>query len=503
MSAGAEVMCGFGNFRAEVSGVRRVADAAAPTTDQLCIELEVYPDSGEAQTVRFLFSELDKLDLEKWMFGIVYGNKAAKRKLRESIRNDISYRCFSAALPVYYPSTGLFLEPHPAFAAGEQLISSNVSCHGPILLAKPLRLALPEAGTDIPAFLDALDRDPMHRIPAFAYTICAHLRSFWRHAGMETCGVLYLMGPQGYGKTTLAENFCTLYDTDSAIADRYDALSTPAALRQALADARDRAVLFDDVCKSANHQAERQRLNTALDLLRVAANGSPVVKKQGGQAISMACSAGLIITGEFLEATPSELTRCIILNIGKPHSGGTPQDRTLAAGALYAYLEWLVRNTGAELERCRGLLAGGTPPDRMRKNYFQLNFAFDSFLHAIQTPELSARIQELGRRADAVFQQSLSWQEQYLAQRQKNPFSGSLKDCIVLGMRARALQPLSHNGVPCLLPTDLLQFLHRYAPQLQVQEMTALLKKEDLLCLDKSGKSTKKFNGRRFLHLKL
>ena len=493
----------FGNFRAEVAGVRRAADAAVPASEQLCIELEVYPDFGEAQTVRFPLSELDKLDLEKRMLGVVYSSKTAKRQLREMVRNDISRRGFSADIPVYYPSTGLFLEPYPAFAAGEQLISSSDG--GPVLLDKCLHLALPAAGADIPAFLDALEQDPVHRIPAFAYTICSHLRSFWHHVGIGTCGVLYLTGPQGYGKTTLAENFCTLYDTGSTIADRYDARSTPAALKHALADARDRVVLFDDVCASANSQAKRQRLNAALDLLRTAANGSPIVKKQGGQVISTTCSAGLVITGEFLETAPSELTRCIILNIDTPNSGGTPQDRPLAAGALYTYLEWLVRHTDDELERCRGLLADVPPSDRMRKNYFQLNFSFDSFLHAVRTPELAGRIQELGQRADATFIQCLRWQEQHLLelQRQQNPFSKPLRDYITYGICAGMLRPVSHLGVPCLLTEDLLQFLRQYAPRLQVKEMTGLLRNENLLCRDKSGKSTKKCNGHRHLHLKL
>ena len=493
----------FGNFRAEVAGVRRAADAAAPTSEQLCIDLEVYPDSGEAQTVRFLFSELDKLDLEKQVFGVVYSNKAAKGQLRKMVRNDIFRRNFSADVPVYYPSTGLFLEPYPAFAAGEQLISSSDG--GPVLLDKCLHLALPTAGADIPAFLDALEQDPAHRIPAFAYTICAHLRSFWHRAGIGTCGVLYLTGPQGYGKTTLAENFCTLYDTDSTIADRYDARSTPSALKHALADARDRTVLFDDVCASADRQAKRQRLNTALDLLRTAANGSPIVKKQGGQVISMTCSAGLVITGEFLETAPSELTRCIILNIDTPNSGGTPQDRVLAAGALYTYLDWLVHHADDELERCRGLLADVPPTERMRKNYFQLNFAFDSFLHAVRTAELAGRIQELGQRADAIFMQCLNWQEQYLIklQRQQNPFSRPLRDYITYGICAGMLHPVSHLGVPCLLTEDLLQFLRQYAPQIRDIEMTAFLRAEDLLWVDNTGKSTKKINGHRYLHLKL
>lgn len=495
----------FGNFHAEVAGVRRAADATAPTSEQLCIDLEVCPDSGEAQTVRFLLSELDKLDLEKQVFGVVYSNKAAKGQLRKMVRNEISRRNFSADVPVYYPSTGLFLNPYPAFAAGEQLISSSISDTGPVLLDKPLRLALPAASADIPAFLDTLEQDPIHRIPAFAYTISTHLRSFWRSAGIETFAALYLTGPQGYGKTTLAENFCTLYDATSAIADRYDARSTQAVLSHALADARDRVVLFDDVCRSNSRQIERQRLDTAQNLLRIAANGSPVAKKRGNQTVSIACSAGLVITGEFLKTAPSELKRCIILNIDKPNSGGTPQDRVWAGGALHAYLEWLDQHTEDELRRCRELLADVPPLDRMRKNYFQLNFAFDSFLHAVQTQELAARIQELGQRADAIFMQCLRWQERYLIelQRQQNPFSKPLKEYITDGIRTEALHPVSHLGVPCLLTGDLLSFLRQYAPQLQEKEMTALLKGEDLLWRDKSRKSTKKLKGHRHLHLKL
>lgn len=493
----------YGNFLVTVKGIRKPAGNQEAFADQLYVELEISLGYGSPKRVNFLFSDLEKLDLEKKIPGLFYRSAAAKKAFRQTLREDIALLWSTPALPVYYPSTGLFLEPQPAFATGSHVITANGESNAPVLLGHTLHLA--PAVTDIPMFLDSLEQDPSHRIPAFAYTLSSHLRSFWKQAGIETSGVLYLVGPQGYGKTTLAENFCTLYDYGTSIADRYDALSTPSALRHALADARDRVVLFDDVCRSDNKQTERRRLDTALDLLRLAANGSPITKKSGSSTVSLFCCAGLVITGEFLASAPSELTRCIVLNIDKPYSGGTAHDRALASHALSEYLIWLVSHLSEEQARARNFLAKCLASDRMEKNYLLLSFAFDSFLRAIEPSASSQRIQTMSESADRILKSCLENQKIYLAQLQKqqNPFVEPLKEYIRYGIQSHLLQPKFHDGVPCLTTTELVQFLRRFDPHLQVNTMTKLLRGERLLIVDASGKSSKKYLGRRHLHLAL
>lgn len=493
----------YGNFLVTVKGIRKPAGNQEAFADQLYVELEISLGYGSPKRVNFLFSDLEKLDLEKKIPGLFYRSAAAKKAFRQTLREDIALLWSTPALPVYYPSTGLFLEPQPAFATGSHVITANGESNAPVLLGHTLHLA--PAVTDIPMFLDSLEQDPSHRIPAFAYTLSSHLRSFWKQAGIETSGVLYLVGPQGYGKTTLAENFCTLYDYGTSIADRYDALSTPSALRHALADARDRVVLFDDVCRSDNKQTERRRLDTALDLLRLAANGSPITKKSGASTVSLSCCAGLVITGEFLASAPSELTRCIVLNIDKPYSGGTAHDRALASHALSTYLTWLVDHLKEELARASTFLTKWNNSDRMEKNYLQLSFSFDSFLKAINSAASPQRIQALSSAADQIFKNCLEDQKMYLKrlQAQQQPLDRPLKEYILHGIQHQLLQPRRHDGVPCLTTEELLQFLRRYNPRLQMNTMTELLRKENLLFMDRSKKSSKKFMGRRYLHLNL
>lgn len=493
----------YGNFLAAITAVRKPAGSQEAPTGRFYVELEVSLEYGSPKRVHFLFSELEKLDLEKWIPGLFYYSGSAKKAFRQMLREAIALRWSSPDLPVYYPSTGLFLEPQTAFVAGSHVITTNQDFSAPVMLDHMLHLA--PATADISAFLDSLEHDPSHRIPAFAYTINAHLRSFWKLAGIETAGVLYLVGPQGYGKTTLAENFCTLYDQETSVADKYDALSTPSALRHALADARDRVVLFDDICKSDNAQTRRQRMNNALDLLRLSANGSPIVKKRGNQTISLSCCAGLVITGEFLTSEPSELTRCILLNIDKPHSGATAQNRMLASHALSTYLTWLVDHLQEELARASAFLSKWNNSDRMEKNYLQLSFSFDSFLRAINSAVLPQRIQALSSSADQIFKNCLADQKMYLKklQAQQQPLDRSLKEYILHGIQHQLLLPRLHDGVPCLTTEELLQFLRRYNPRLQMNTMTELLRKENLLHMDRSGKSSKKFMGHRYLHLNI
>ena len=493
----------YGNFLAAITAVRKPAGSQEAPTGQFYVELEVSLECGPPKIVHFLFSELEKLDLENRIPGLFYYSGSAKKAFRQMLREAIALRWSSSELPVYYPSTGLFTEPQPAFAAGSQVLTVSKGANVPVLLEHTLHLTTDTA--DISAFLDSLELDPSHRLPAFAYTINAHLRSFWKLAVIETAGVLYLIGPQGYGKTTLAENFCTLYDQETSIADKYDALSTPSALRHALADARDRVVLFDDICKSDNAQTRRQRMNNALDLLRLSANGSPIAKKCGNQTISLSCCADLVITGEFLTSEPSELTRCILLNIDKPHSGATAQDRMLASHALSTYLAWLVDHLQEELARASAFLTKWNNSDRMEKNYLQLSFSFDSFLKAITSAVSSQRIHTLSSAADQIFQNCLENQKMYLKklQAQQQPLLRPLKEYILHGIQHQLLHPRFHDGVPCLTTEELLQFLRRFDPRLQVNTMTELLRKEGLLYMDRSGKSSKKFMGHRYLHLNL
>lgn len=59
--------------------------------------------------------------------------------------------------------------------------------------------------------------------------------------------------------------------------DKLHAGSTPSAMRDALTSACDRLILRDDVCLSTNHTKHRERRDLATQLIRYAANGTPLI----------------------------------------------------------------------------------------------------------------------------------------------------------------------------------------------------------------------------------
>ena len=59
--------------------------------------------------------------------------------------------------------------------------------------------------------------------------------------------------------------------------DKLHAGSTPSAMRDALTSACDRPILLDDVCLSTNRTKQRERRDLATQLIRYAANGTPLI----------------------------------------------------------------------------------------------------------------------------------------------------------------------------------------------------------------------------------
>ena len=115
-----------------------------------------------------------------------------------------------------------------------------------------------------------------------AYTLLTTVRSAVIESGVDLQAVLYITGAQGLGKTTLARRvagFVNNADTDRP-ALLFDAGSTLAATRDAMASARDLPIVVDDLCLSASRAAQQQRKDLGAQLVREAANVTKIIKKE-------------------------------------------------------------------------------------------------------------------------------------------------------------------------------------------------------------------------------
>ena len=229
-----------------------------------------------------------------------------------------------------------------------------------------------------------------------AYTLLTTVRSAVIESGIDLQAVLYITGAQGLGKTTLARRvagFVNNADTDRP-ALLFDAGSTLAATRDAMASARDLPIVVDDLCLSASRAAQQQRKDLGAKLVREAANVTEIIKKApGGQTITLQNVAGVIMTAEFLLENASDVTRCVMAPITQPLDLPDALTPSVMAGAVELFLQHYLLDSENLLCRLHNLLKNNEqipalqncPEQRVRTNLTALYWAFQEFVAIFAT----------------------------------------------------------------------------------------------------------------------
>lgn len=505
------------NFSVGLDRIYQPADNSAGWVLQVTIL-----QGSQWHSLLVAYDKLDQLDIQRLVPGCVYLEQQAKRETIKTIRLLLAeMRQSKEEIGILYLQSGWYSQQSGRIFVAGRAIISEMGMTAPsddLIFGEPAQLHLavdsiltPEKAAE--QLLRSLAAYGEYAIPVFSYTLYSMLHSIWSEANLPTACVLNLIGIQGFGKTTLARNFCALYnDTAGRTADFYDAQSTPASMTRALSEARDRIVVVDDLCKSSSPQEMRKRRDLAAFILRVGANESPVSKMVGNEMVTYTCAGGLVMTGELPWETSSDVTRCVIVDVKKPLRSGNPDERTIAASAAAAYIQWLCVHFSEELSHLKHAYSAFSERVatknlwRLKKSLFQLDWVFGSFL---RFAESAAAISEsaqllLEKTASDIFQRIYSYEER-LVQTIENAQPYRWPQLIIEGARERAFPFKAKSNCICVRSTDLAEFLRLalQAPTLQEQEIINKLKKQGLLLMDKSGKSTKKVSGVRMLNIKI
>lgn len=470
-------------------------------------------------------SNLDRLNLEREALGCICADERG-RATHRIIATFLRAQLAQPNLPrgMYLSQSGWYMlnNRHQYVTGAATPQSITVSTAGgipPPWIAAPTvmqqHLAVdPQLSETVATerLMESLWRQAEIYFPIWSYTLFAVCRSFLRENGLPTGCILYLIAPQGFGKTTAAKRLCQLFD-DSAgmIADVYDAGSTTTALRDALTDARDRPVLLDDICLSTGSANQRKRRELAAQLVRYAANETPLTKKSGKQSRIQMCAASLVVTGEIPFEARSDVTRCIIVRIQQQMTGDTDELRTAAATALQGFLKWFaaryemlcIKIRQDFHDFCDKSMCKTEP--RVQKNLFILHWLLCRFI------EFSADVQAIAESSQAVLAkiaaQALGtvWSDIQAELRRIANRPPNFADAIVAGLQLHKLRAFRHNGCVCVRTHDLTEYLRQvyYQSDLNTKTVTSALRKDNLLSLDNSGKSTKKINGVRYLWIPL
>ena len=256
----------------------------------------------------------------------------------------------------------------------------------------------------------------------FAFLAATLVRSGILETGGDWQAVLYIVGKQGVGKTTLARyltGWLKNKEMDSS-ATFHGIGSSIAAMRDSMATARDLPVVIDDLCLSASRNTQKQAVELGAQLIREGTNAASIIKKKpGGQTSELKCQAGLILTAEFILNNPSDITRCVFLNLQKSLHLSAPLNTAQLGSAIQCYLRWFTihaEQAFAELKEALELKQENLP-FRIQVNYTILGWALQQFLSAAVSDGLSQeKMTYLMQQYQNAEQNSIQFQQNILKQ---------------------------------------------------------------------------------------
>lgn len=498
---------------------------SANPEEPLRLLLEVTREGAPPQTIVWPAEQLDQLNFEKLIVGCI-SRDARGRSTKNLVATYLRMQLAQSDLPrgQYFDQTGwqqidgqhrYFPNPAPANRLAEPpeggsspyLIAEEASsCH----LSVDPTLSDATAGEQL---IRTFEQHPDIYMPVWGYSLFSVCRSFLQDSGLPTACILYMIATQGFGKTATAKTLCQLFDDSSGcMADVYDAGSTMSAMERALMTTRDRSVLLDDIYIGTNKAKQRERLASAAALLRFAANETKRTKTQGSKNVSVSCAAELVVTGEIPMEASSDVTRCIIVRIHKKLADPTnPVDlealRHTTATAMQGFLAWF----GERYEEFRSRIkiemesqlaaVKSAPNERVKKSLFELYWLLCRFFdYAEEVGAIPAVAKNKFVQA-AVYSLTHVWHNITEELRRIENLPKTLREAIVSGVHQRKFYVFQYNGCLCVrlsVLTDYLQKLYRRS-DLSKQYVAALLRQNNLLSVDASGKSTKKIKGKRYL----
>lgn len=161
--------------------------------------------------------------------------------------------------------------------------------------------------------MQQLTRGPQALI-VMAYVILASLYSIFKAAGLLPKGVLALIGPQSTRKTSLALVLGKLYERSEHMTPKYNMRSTPTSIDEALEDFKDSVLIVDDLSPSEDSSHRRELERTLEHVVRIFGDAN-TRQRSKNYAKAYEPKGLAILTGEYMNAVASTLSRMIILQI--------------------------------------------------------------------------------------------------------------------------------------------------------------------------------------------
>lgn len=182
--------------------------------------------------------------------------------------------------------------------------------------------------------------------PIFDYFILGFLRDLFRKAGVPIKFCMFLYGKQQSMKTTLASNFCSLYDRHLDVEQHlHNLTATEAKLHKILNIEKDMVCIIDDLNRDDSKKKEREQTDKISGLIRAAANDVGRETIQGKDSIN----GQPLFCAEYLLQNPSTNSRLLILElepemIDKQKLLKIQKNANLLTAFSEQFIAWILKN---------------------------------------------------------------------------------------------------------------------------------------------------------------
>lgn len=504
----------------QVNVIRGYYDAGRRRDELYAVRLVV--TVPEANLTKELLLPLPDLQIQKIVSQVPvvwYSNRnLCNRYLREHVARfcaDAKRAESGDGLQPYFRAPGIYQLPNTSYCAveGQQVIrlKQDACCLSPDVR----EYMIPDC-VDMPAYQLArmLVQLPPEATLTVVYSMFTLVQSLIRKV-VDMQGVLFITGPSGFGKTTLAKRACGFVrNAGSPLHEPalfFDAGSTWASIRDAMVAARDLPMVVDDLCLSAGSSNQRRRIEMASKAVRAGANISTITKKsRNGEQVEMRCNAGVILTAEFSLDSISDLTRCILVPIQEKLDLPDKFSADLVGGAALEFVRYFLEDVEGHLEDLQQFLirrkndfVDDCQEGRVRKNLIILKWIAEQFMKTMGEAEDELLSKQFLSKVNLACQNSIAEMNRELQEIHSSVprgnlayvlYDGYMKNCFNLA-KEKNLQKLFkkdgalYRGDLCLRSQALESYVrrqpgyHKISLNKIVQELMDL----GVLCIQEEG----------------
>ena len=427
----------------------------------------------EAKMTKELFLPVSDLHVQKIIDEVPMVWHNNRSLCNRYLRETVAIFCATAKdtessieLQPYFMAPGIYQLPNGLYCAveGRKVIGLDHKkcCLGPGVQ----KYTIPDcADRPIYSLVTMLDRLPPEVTLTVVYSMFTLIQSLVRRVE-DMQGVLCIVGPSGFGKTTLAKRACGfVQNADSPLREPalfFDAGSTWASIRDAMTTAHDLPMVVDDLCLSAGSANQRSRTEMTAKAIRAGANASTITKKaRNGEQVEMRCNAGVILTAEFSLDSISDLTRCILVPVQEKLNLPDKFSASLVGGAALEFVRNILSDVNGHLEDLQKFLNqrkndfdNDCMELRVRKNLIVLKWVARQLVTAMGDTVDESLCKRFLSKVDLACQNSISAMNQKLQEIYSNVPRGNLAYVLLEGYKQNCFNLAKESNLDKLRKKD-------------------------------------------------